>query len=296
MPVGSGPFKLSRRSEYRLTLSAFKDYYRERALLDEIDLWVIEAAEETSEFDLHFGYCCDPSTTQNSIAQVLSGCTHVVCNPHRPVFARASHRLALADWLAPTGLIAKEDASRRPASGLLSTWEHRVATPRARRPHILKETRLKMVTVLSPEHTAIAHLIKHRLEAAQIQVTLEVMPYEEYLRYDWLDSADLVVCAGAMDPDEDMGCYAFFASDTMIRRWIPEGRLLPIDAKLQAIRATANAEARMMEYAELGKQLVEEGLMIPISHEIRHVRVEAHVGGVKDLSFGHVPFADLWLR
>ena len=43
----------------------------------------------------------------------------------------------------------------------------------------------------------------------------------------------------------------------------------------------------MKEYAELGKKLVEEGWMIPISHEIRHVRVEAHVGGVKDLSFGH---------
>ena len=60
-------------------------------------------------------------------------------------------------------------------------------------------------------HTAIAHLIKHRLEAAQIQVTLEVMPYEEYRRFEWLDSADLVVSAGVMDPDEDMGCYEFFA-------------------------------------------------------------------------------------
>jgi SgrR family transcriptional regulator len=296
MPVGSGPFKLTRRSEYRLTLSAFEDYHRERALLDEIDLWVIAAAEETSEFDLHFGYCCEPSATQNTIAQILAGCTHVICNTNRPLFAKASQRLALADWLAPTGLIAKGDASRRPASGLLSTWEHRVAAPRVRRPPIPKGTTLTMVAILSPEHTAIAHLVKHRLEAAQIQVTLEVMPYEEYLRFDWPDSADLVVGAGAMDPDEDMGCYAFFASDTMIRRWMPANRLLRIDAKLQAIRATADAQTRMKEYAELGKQLVEEGWMIPISHEIRHVRVEAHVGGVKDLSFGHVPFADLWLR
>lgn len=155
---------------------------------------------------------------------------------------------------------------------------------------------MKMVAVLSPEHTAIAHLVKHRLEAAQIQVTLEVMPYEDYLRFEWPDSADLVVCAGAMDPDENMGCYAFFASDTMIRRWMPAHRLGRIDAKLQAIRATTDAQTRMKEYAELGKQLVEEGWMISISHEIRHVRVEAHVGGVKYLSFGHVPFADLWLR
>jgi SgrR family transcriptional regulator len=135
-PGWQRPFKLTRRSEYRLTLSAFEDYHRERALLDEIDLWVIAAAEETSEFDLHFGYCCEPSATQNTIAQILAGCTHVICNTNRPLFAKASQRLALADWLAPTGLIAKGDASRRPASGLLSTWEHRIATPRVRRPPI----------------------------------------------------------------------------------------------------------------------------------------------------------------
>ena len=296
MPIGSGPFKLTRRSEYRLTLSAFEDYYRERALLDEIDLWVIAAAEETSEFDLHFGYCCDLSATQSSIAQTLSGCTHLICNPNRPFFANTSQRLALADWLAPSGLIGKRDASRRPASGLLPTWDHRVAAPRVRRPSVPRQKELKMVTILSPECTSIAHLIKHRLEAAQIQVTLEVMPYEEYRRFEWLDSADLVLTAGFMDPDEDLGCYEFFAGDSPVRRWLPEARLLPIDKKLRAIRATADGETRMNAYAEIGKKFVQEGWLIPISHEIRHVRVEAHVGGVKDLSFGLVPFADLWLR
>jgi len=37
-------------------------------------------------------------------------------------------------------------------------------------------------------------------------------------------------------------------------------------------------------------------LLIPIAHEIVHVQAEAHVGGVKNLAFGLMPFADLWLR
>ena len=94
MPVGSGPFKLTRRSEYRLTLSAFEDYYRERALLDEIDLWVIAAAEETSEFDLHFGYCCEPlCDTEHDCAD--SGGLHAY---HMQSLTGLCSRRLLNDW------------------------------------------------------------------------------------------------------------------------------------------------------------------------------------------------------
>jgi SgrR family transcriptional regulator len=294
MPIGSGPFKLTRRSEYRLTLSVFEDYYRERALLDEIDLWVIEGSDDTPEFDLHFGYCCS-SKTQSSVAEVLPGCTSIVCNPERPFFADAAQRLALADWLAPTVLIANDDGARRPASGVLPEWEHRVATPRGR-PPIPEHTRLTMVTIRTDERLALAALIKDRLKEAQIELEVVALGFAEYLRHDWLDSADLVLRIESMNPDQDLGCYEWFASNTLFRRWTPLDQQRLVDQQLRAIRANADAQARMREYAVIGKQLVEEGWLIPISHEIRYVHAEAHVAGVKDMSFGLVPFADLWLR
>lgn len=295
MPIGSGPFRLTRRSEYRLTLSVFEDYYRERALLDEIDLWVIEGSEDTPEFDLHFGYTCYSSKTQNSLAQVLPGCTSVVCNPARPFFADAEQRLRLADWLAPTLLIANDDEARRPASGLLPEWEHRVAIPRGR-PPIPEHTRLTMMTIRTDERLALAALIKDRLKAAQIELDVVALGYEEYQRHDWLDSADLVLRFESMNPDEDLGFYEWLGSSTLFRQWMPLDLRRLVDKQLRAIRANADAQARMREYAAIGKQLVDEGWLIPISHEIRYVHVEAHVAGVKDMSFGLVPFADLWLR
>lgn len=296
MPVGSGPFKVTRRSEYRLTLTVFEDYYRERALLDEIDLWVIAPSEETSAFDLHFGYTGSSSKTQHQVAQVLPGCTSVRCNSNRPLLASAEQRLALADWLAPSVLIAADDESRRPASGLLPDWQHRVAAPRGR-PPIPEHTRLTMVTIrITGRLAALTESIKERLKEARIELDVVALSVPEYMRYEWLDFADLVLDIEPLNNYADLDCYGWFSSSPILRKWSPPACHLLMDKQLRAIRANADGEARMQAYAELGKQLVMEGLLIPISHEIVHVQAEAHVGGVKNLAFGLMPFADLWLR
>jgi SgrR family transcriptional regulator len=296
MPVGSGPFKVTRRSEYRLTLTVFEDYYRERALLDEIDLWVIAPSEERSAFDLHFGYTGSSSKTEHQVAQVLPGCTSVSCNSSRPLLASAEQRLALADWLAPSVLIAADDESRQPASGLLPDWQHRVAAPRGR-PPIPEHTRLTMVTIgIIGRLAALTESIKERLKEAKIELDVVALSVPEYLRYEWLDSADLVLQIEPINNYADLDCYGWFSSNPILQKWSPPARRLLMDKQLRAIRATADGEARMQAYAGIGKQLVMEGLLIPISHEILRVQAAAHVGGVKNLAFGLAPFADLWLR
>src|SRR5574343_282592 len=51
LPVGSGPFRVARHSAQRLSLEANLRYYRERPLLDGIDLWVL-AAPAGADFHL----------------------------------------------------------------------------------------------------------------------------------------------------------------------------------------------------------------------------------------------------
>lgn len=296
MPIGSGPFRLTRRSDYRLSLSAFENYYKERALLEEIDLWVMSEADEASKFDLHFGPISDLPTGQSQVVQELTTSVQVVCNPCRPFFSSASQRLALADWLAPTELISTQDISQRPAFGYLPAWRHRVATLRTRRPRIPKAVKLKMAAVSIGKNEAILNLIQNRLQAADVQVTVAVLSHEEYLRCDWAESADLVVCGGYSNPDDEMCCHWQFSEEPVFRRWMAKEHRLSIDKKLLAIRECPDAPTRMERYKELDKQFVNEGWTIPISHTISHVRVGAHVGGAKDMTLGYVPLAGLWLR
>lgn len=295
MPIGSGPFKLVRRSEYRLTLAAFDDYYRERALLDEIDLWVISQAESTDEFDVHFGAAGVSSGTRNTMAQVLTGCAFIVCNATRPILRTAARRLALANWLAPAVMIGSHNVSWRPASGLLPTWDHRVAVP-GRRPRIAGRTSLTMVTIGDNNKMALANAIGDRLNAAQIELNVVSLTCDEFGRKDWLDSADLVLCNEALEDDEDLGCYEWFSGDNMFRQWMPAGRQRIIDEQLQTIRAMADTADRMAQYAAIGRSIVQEGWAIPIAHDVRHVQIESHVSGAREIPFGLVSFAELWLR
>lgn len=295
MPIGCGPFRIKRRSEYRITLSAFEDYYRERALLDEIDLWVIAPSGQTSEFDIHFGRSSGSPETHNSIAEVQPGCTTVTCNPNRAFFREAWQRQTLADWLAPSLLVAKDDASRTAASGLMPTWKHRVARP-GDRPPVPEHTTLKLVTLTSPGHLLLVQQITDRLKTARIDVEVEALSATEFLQNDWLNDADLVVSTEGMDSDTDLGCYEWFASESAFRRWMPKARRRRLDLQLQTIRATAEADARVRLLADIGKQLVDEAWLIPISHVIQNVHIASHVGGAKEVSLDLVPLADLWLR
>lgn len=295
IPVGSGAFQLTRRSDYRITLSAFPDYYRERALLDEIDLWVISQSEDSSDFDVHFGLLSGGPETHNTMTKVQSGCYVIGCNATRPFFKTVSQRLALADWLAPSVLLDPGDTSRMPASGLMPSWNHRAASP-AGRPRVPKGNTLTLVTILSADGAALAHDVKHRLQEADIDVELVVLPYDEFLQCGWRDFADLVLYCEGMAQDIDMGCYEWFASNDPFRQWMPKARRALLDVELNAIRGTNDAHARMGRYAAIGKQLVDEAWLIPIAHEVRSVHVASHVGGADEMSFGLVPFSGLWLR
>ncbi|WP_394781547.1 ABC transporter substrate-binding protein, partial [Undibacterium sp.] len=230
MPVGNGTFKLVRNNEYRITLQAFKDYYRERALLDQVDLWMMEPPAGTEPFDLQFGHSDTTmlDTTgkaRDVLSQSQAGCTYLVCNSRRPAFAKAEQRLALADWLAPSTLITADDAQRRPAAGMLSGWKHRLAENR-RRYTRLQGLQLTLVAWNTPEMKKLAAAIIARLEKAGASVSLTTLPTTANASRPagngWQQHADLVLENEIINADEDFGCYEWFAGDSVMRRWMSD--------------------------------------------------------------------------
>jgi SgrR family transcriptional regulator len=294
-PVGSGPFRLTQRSEFRLTLSAFDYYYRERALLDEIDLWIVSGRDETAGFDLHFGALSNAGTKNETITQKLSGCIFVMCNSNRAFFRKTAQRLAFADWLSPAALTEEDDMFQCPASGLLPRWEHRKAIAGRTPPIRTSASSLLMVTTQSELLQTMARHIKDRMSVAGVAIDVRTLSYGEFQRGDWQGSADLVLAIEALPDDEDFGCYEWFAAASAFRYWMSKKRQVLLDAQLRLTRAEVSAKARMERYSEIAKELLHEGWIIPLSHPVRQVRVESRVAGVRRLSFGLVPFGDLWL-
>nr|WP_240464300.1 ABC transporter substrate-binding protein [Paenibacillus apiarius] len=69
--IGTGPFRLVRNDESMVVLEAFSSYFRERALLDRVEIWIVPTYEDTidsqeSTYDLQ----SVPSVDQDASCQV----------------------------------------------------------------------------------------------------------------------------------------------------------------------------------------------------------------------------------
>ena len=295
MPIGSGAFRVTRHNRYQLTLSTFKDFYKERPLLDEIDLWMIAAPEHAAELDLQFGFNCNPADDKRTLQIAESGCSFLICNPNRPRFKTREQRLDFGDFLSPFELFDKHDPMRRPASGLLAQWSHRI--PKKRRECPIKSgTKLRMYSGQSPEILQLGEIVAQRLRQAGIKLEWKTMPFKELLAREWMQDADLMIGREILHDDIDFGCFEWFSADTVFRRWLPVKKAKELDVQLRQIQTQDKSDARMQSYARIGKQLVDEGWLIPLSHENQQVRVAPHVAGVRATSFGFVAFNELWLR
>lgn len=294
-PVGCGAFKVIRNNPYQLSLQAFKSYYREGALLDEIDLWVMQPSAEQAGFDLQFGYDPANARKQQSTMIAESGCTHLICNPAHSLFRSTQQRLAWADWLAPETLFPSDDPARKPAAGLLPGWTHRVARA-GECPAFRRGSKLRFVTGQSNEILHLGALIQARLQAAGLEVEWRTVNFKVQMGREWMQECDLYLAREIMHDDQDFGCFEWFSADTLYRRWMPEAVWQQIDQQLRHIQAEPDSASRMPAYARIGQQLVEDGWLIPVSHENHFVSVAPHVAGVRMTPLGFVSFCELWLK
>lgn len=297
MPVGSGAFRLLRHNAHQLTFGAFKDYYRERPLLDEIDLWVLAPQRPAPGFDLQFGYSADetPAARRIRLSQALVGCNYLVCNPASASLHSVAQRLALADWLAGCSWRSSEDVRHTPASGLLPQWQHRPARPSSNCP-LAAGSRLRMVIGPRASIGRMAEDLRAYFEAAGLRLEIRALPVQDWAEPGHFADADLVLAGEVMQHDPQYGCFEWFSADLMLRRWMPAAERASLDAALLRVQGEADAQGRMLGFEAMARRLVERGLALPLSHETQMVEVAPHVAGVRIEPLGFAAFERLWRR
>lgn len=291
LPVGSGPFRVLRHSEQRLTLAANLQYYRERALLDSIDLWVIDQPEAHAEFDLRLDI---PSTGRNLPLQ--SACTYLVPNPVRPLLRDPAVRRSLFIALSQPPLIAADDPLRVVAHGLLPGWQQPpVNSSDAPLP---TGTTLHLVTYDLPALQPLVPLLEQRLAAHGIQLVARTLPYTEFnAQNDWWQATDLVLNSEVLYDDRDYSCHEWFGSNPVVCNALAAGGVAArMEQALRAVQHTPASTDRMTAYQQIADWLVAEAWLLPLSHERQGVWRSPALAGLKLGLNGWTDFAGLWLR
>ncbi|WP_028534354.1 ABC transporter substrate-binding protein [Paludibacterium yongneupense] len=289
LPVGSGPFRLIRHNELRLSLAAHEHYHRERPLLDQIDLWVI-----TTAMDPPFDLLLDASAISTD-SPLLSACTYLLCNPSR-LRLGAPQRANLMRFLAEPSLVKADDPLRKPAQGLLTEWEHRLPTGPARCP-LVKGSTLTLACYELASFQPLAAALAERLASAGIRLIVRTLSYPEFERLpDWWPDTDLVLSSEVPSDDRDYSCHEWFGSNPVLRAALEDRVAAELDQSLMHAQRQTDSAKRMRIYKNAGDCLVGGGWILPLSHERQGVSANPAVAGLELGASGWMDFSTLWVR
>ncbi len=179
-PIGTGPYAVIRNSTNQLKIQAFDDFFGYRALIDEVNVWVLtEIADEPAGGLMLKG----PQGEEQEIESRLEeGCYYLL-------FDNRTHRGAnqqVRDWvsyvLSPTNLLyfAEEQYKQLwfPAYGLLPRWHH-TRTRKSEKPAGLESLTLTFYQD-HIEHRVIAGIMQQILASHQVTLEIKEISYDQW--------------------------------------------------------------------------------------------------------------------
>ena len=301
LPVGAGAFRLVRNNEFRATLAAFEGYWRERALLAEIDLWVVPHGAPIPEVDVGLGQRADDERVRRAgwqeLAQPEQGCDCVLLNPVRPAFATAAARLAVGRWLRAEVARRAMPAGWGVARGWLPGFKH-LPGPTARdaqRPPRLPAV-VRIVTYELDQHVELAGAIADAARCAGSRTSLRVLPAPVFARMEWRRDADLAVTGEVLTDDLAFGQFSALSSDGQFHAWLKPGLQRWLAAQCRAIAAEPSASRRATLMEQAFERVTLDGAVLPMRHLVQKLTHAPQLGGVSLARCGWMDFRKLWIR
>lgn len=315
--VGTGPFRLVEYDASMCILEAFPDYFRERALLDRLELWVLpngcEVTPQLRVNDWGFplkresdGAQVEEGPSSDPIGGLMQGCNFMSFNtekagPHQNrLFREAVHLLIDRRALVRE---VKGDGSR-PAQGLLpnDVYPNEEADPcydPVEGTRLLAESGYggdSLTLMLNTGHVAIAEWLAACLGRFGILVKLDVMSREEAAGLKWVKNAQCYV--GGLTGDEDMEMFLLelFQAGQYSGLFLHPELQQEMDGLIRSIQQEPCGEIRRSRLQELQAGLHRERDVIFLIHPVNRITYSPSLRGVNVNSLGQVDFKDLWFQ
>nr|WP_318382995.1 HTH-type transcriptional regulator SgrR [uncultured Enterobacter sp.] len=284
LPVGTGPYAVTRNNSNQLKIQAFEDYFGFRALIDEVNVWVLpEVSEEPSSGLTLEG----PTEGEKAVESRLEeGCYYLM-------FDARTHRgnsQAVREWvsqiLSPASLLyhASEHYQRYwfPAYGLLPRWHH----ARPARGNVEKPAGLESLTLTyyreHVEHREIARTMSALLAEHQVTLEIQEVDYDEWHSGEvvsdvWLNSANFTLPL-------DFSLFTHLYEVPLIQHCIPR------DWQQDASQWRAGE----MNLAVWCQQLLASKAIVPLIHHWLMIQGQRSMRGLRMNTLGWFDFKSAW--
>lgn len=282
-PVGTGPYAVVRNNSNQLKIHAFDDYFGYRALIDEVNFWVLPDISEDVICGVQLEGGADEEKAVES--RLEEGCYYLLFDSRSTNGSSEQVRRWVSEVLSPVNLLYHASRSNQsywfPAYGILPRWHHVPHTTGHPRPAGLENLTLTFYGD-HVEHRAIAQIMETLLAKHHVHLTINEVGYEAWYQGQqisdiWLNSANFTL------PLE----YSLFAH---LYEMPLMHHCIPIDWQQNASQWRAG-ELKLSQWCQ---QRVENGDIFPLIHHWLIIQGQRSMRGVRMNTLGWFDFKSAW--
>ncbi|MGR7519869.1 HTH-type transcriptional regulator SgrR [Klebsiella aerogenes] len=282
MPIGTGPYAVARNNQNQLKIHAFEEYFGYRALIDEVNVWVLpEISEEPNG-----GLTLQGNTESEKAVEsrLEEGCYYLLFDSRSPLGGNDDVRRWLSYLFQPANLLYHAGEHYQgnwfPAYGLLPRWHH------ARSHACEKPAGLESVTLTyyrdHVEHRVIGGIMQALLAEHQVRLNIQELEYDDWHRGEtvsdiWLNSVNFTLPI-------DFSLFAYLYEVPLMHHCIP------IDWEADANRWRTGE----FNPATWSQQLLEKQHIVPLIHHWLMIQGQRSMRGVRMNTLGWFDFKSAW--
>lgn len=282
-PVGSGPYSVVRNNNNQLKIQAYDDYFGYRALIDEVNFWVLpEIGEELSCAVQLSGM---PDSEKAVESRLEEGCYYILFDSRSDLGSNKEVRRWLSHVLAPIHLLYSAGEQNQqywfPAYGLLPRWHHTRPQPVLEKPAGLESVTLTFYRD-HVEHRMISKVMEELLARVGVKLVVQEVSYEEWHQGEaesdiWLNSANFTLPL-------EFSLYSHLYEVPLIQKCIAN------DWETDT-RKWHNGELSLPEWCQ---ERVESNDILPLIHHWLRIEGQRSMRGVRMNTLGWFDFKSAW--
>ncbi|WP_139751033.1 HTH-type transcriptional regulator SgrR [Aeromonas media] len=291
-PVGTGPYKVVANDPLQLCLEAFDDYFGLRALLDEIDIWMLPELAERLESHLQLGRDSPELGTMRGESELESGCYFLLQDDRSPPLQDPALRQWLTRLLNPIALMGRVAPELQrgwtSALGLLPHWRETLPAEEPRPARL--PTRLVLACFNQHlEFEECAGAMAGLLGSQGIELEVRTLDYGRWVSGTDED-VDLWLGTLNLEHEHAFAPYAWLQGTPLLRRvWGGQQALWQGLTQWRASGAEPGPRALLAEVQR-------RGWFVPLFHHWLELESRVGVHGVRMTALGWFDFRSAWLR
>ncbi|WP_188176609.1 SgrR family transcriptional regulator [Paenibacillus sedimenti] len=307
--IGTGPFRMAEFTDQVLVLEVFEDFYRERALLDRVELWLIPDDIQNDQYQLPNWDDArqeenDPTT---EIESLIDGCQFVAFNFRKEgIHHQPSFRMAMRLLYDRTAIIGELKGNRMaPASSFLPDKSKHVddgEAPLKEAQAYLRESgysgeALKLYYLDKKEFLKDAQWLQLRCHSIGLHITIHPIPFADYFSTDADREADLLLICESLEDDTEWGYLRLFQDESsFLHRFFNHEQHAWLGMCFRKFVQLPTPKARGEVIDRIEQRMRDEDWIMFGYHINKVSKYHSALKGVSLDSFGWIDFSKLWIK